>query len=86
MAKTNAERQAKYRARRPQAGNNGNGERRLNLWVSTEAALALNRLAKRYRVTKRELIERLVIDEDNRLLADMELDSAEWERYFDVTQ
>jgi hypothetical protein len=84
MAKTAAERQAEYRARRPHAGNDGNGERRLNLWLSTRADLAVRRLARRYCVTKRELIERLVIAEDDRILATIDLDSPEWENYFQI--
>ena len=32
MPTSNAQRQAAYRARRPHAGEDGNGERRLNLW------------------------------------------------------
>ncbi|MER2543409.1 MAG: hypothetical protein ABTS16_08150, partial [Candidatus Accumulibacter phosphatis] len=60
MAKTAAQRQAAYRARRPHAGEDGNGERRLNLWVSTHTDLAIERLARRYCVTKREIVERLV--------------------------
>jgi hypothetical protein len=44
MATTSAERQRAYRARRPCAGENG--ERRLQNWVSTAAALALGRLAR----------------------------------------
>ncbi|QKE39501.1 hypothetical protein [Ferrovum myxofaciens] len=50
---TAAERQAApYRKRRCEAGENG--ERRINLWVSTGASLAVQRLASRYCVTKRE--------------------------------
>lgn len=82
MAKTAAQRQAQYRARRPHAGNDGNGERRLNLWLSTQAALAVERLARRYCVTKREIIERLAIAEDNRVLSGIEFDSPEWDKYF----
>jgi hypothetical protein len=67
MAKTAAQRQAAYRARRPHAGNDG---------------LALARLARRYAVTQRALIERLVIAEDERILAGMELDSPQWHAYF----
>lgn len=62
MAKTAAERQAAYRKGRAEAGENG--ERRLNTWVSTSSFLALDRLAKRYGVTKREMIERLVLEAD----------------------
>jgi hypothetical protein len=82
MAKTVAQRQAAYRARRPHAGNDGNGERRLSVWIDTRASLALARLARRYAVTQRALIERLVIAEDDRILADIELDSAQWHAYF----
>lgn len=82
MAKTTAQRQAAYRARRPHAGNDGNGERRLSVWIDTRASLALARLARRYAVTQRGLIEQLVIAEDERILADIELDSMQWRTYF----
>jgi hypothetical protein len=82
MAKTTAQRQAQYRARRPFAGNDGNGERRLNLWLSTEADLAIERLARRYCVTKRQIIERMAIAEDDRISSDIDLDSPEWNEYF----
>jgi hypothetical protein len=45
--------------------------------VSTEAALALKRLARRDVVTQREMLERLLIKEQNRImrrLSDTELD------------
>ena len=80
MAKTAAERQADYRQRRPTAGDNG--ERRINMWISTGAALALDRLARRYGVTKREMIERLVCADDNRIVASLELESPDWDVYF----
>jgi hypothetical protein len=80
MAKTNSERQAEYRARR----NQGEGERRINTWVSVSADLALKRLANRYGVTKRTMIERLVIAEDERIIKTLELDSQEWDDYFNV--
>lgn len=79
MAKSAAQRQAEYRARRPIAGDNGN--RRLNLWIRTGAALALARLARRYRVTKQEMIERLILAQDEGVLATIELDSPEWDEY-----
>ena len=82
MAKSAAERQAEYRARRPSAGDNG--ERRLNLWINTGSSLALDRLARRYCVTKRELIEKLLRIEDERITALIELDSQEWDDYFGV--
>jgi hypothetical protein len=81
MPKTAAQRQAIYRARRPFAGTDGNGERRLNLWISTHVDLALERLARHYSVTKRELIERLVTAEEERILSVIILDSPEWNNY-----
>lgn len=43
----------------------GNGDRRLDMWVSTEAYLALARLARRYSVTKRQVLERLIVRADD---------------------
>jgi hypothetical protein len=82
MAKTSAERQAAYRARR----NDGEGDRRINTWISTKADLSLERLAHRYGVTKREMIERLVISADNEILQTLQLDTPEWDAYLNVTQ
>ncbi len=84
MAKTVAERQAAYRKGRAEAGENG--ERRLNTWVSTGSSLALDRLAKRYGVTKREMIERLVLEADQKIVGSFDPDSREWGEYFSVTQ
>jgi hypothetical protein len=69
MAKTAKERQEAYRKRRPHAGTDGNGERRLNTWIGTGASLALERLSNRYGVTKREMLERLIVAEDKRILS-----------------
>jgi hypothetical protein len=82
MAKSAAQRQAEYRGRRPFAGDNG--ERRLSLWIRTGAALALDRLARRYGVTKREMIERLIVTQDEVVLATIALDSPEWDEYIDA--
>jgi hypothetical protein len=88
MAKTTAERQKDYRAKRPFAGDNG--ERRLNTWISSSASFALDRLASSYGVTKREMLERLVMAEDEKLIKKLGgLDSAEGEAYLNrskVTQ
>lgn len=83
MAKTAAERQAEYRARRDFAGEDKNGDKRINTWVSTRTALGLRRLANRYGVTQREMLERLIKAEEDAILKTMELDSQEWEAYFD---
>jgi hypothetical protein len=84
MSKTSAERQAAYRASRRTAGADGNGERRLNTWVNTETYLALRRLSKRYGVTQRELLERLVNREDDGVLASLDIDTPEWNTYFAI--
>lgn len=84
MSKTAAERQAAYRARRPFAGADNNGERRINTWVNTGTYLALERLARRDGVTKREMLERIVIAEEARVTSSLEEDA--WEAYMqDVT-
>ncbi len=84
MAKTSAQRQAAYRASRCQAGANGDGERRLNTWVSTGTHLALERLAKRYGVTQREMLERLIRAEDDGVVAAINMDTPEWDAYFGI--
>jgi hypothetical protein len=81
MPKTAAQRQADYRAKRHLAGPRGNGERRLNTWLSTGASLALARLARRYGVTQRELLERFITVEDDKVLATLKFDTPEWNAY-----
>ncbi len=86
MAQTTAERQAAYRARRATAGDDGNGDRRLSMWVTTEADLALARLANRYSVAKREMLERMVVRADAAILRRLDPDSEEWDTYFGVSR
>lgn len=81
-AKTTAERQAAYRAR--QACGADDGQKRVSLWLSTGCALALARLARRHGSTQREFVEKLVLAEDDKVLASMALDSPEWSAYFQV--
>jgi hypothetical protein len=80
---TAAERQAAYRKRRPEAGENG--ERRINTWVTTGTALALARLARRHGVTNREMLQRLITAADADIVAALDPTSPEWSGYFDVT-
>lgn len=82
MTKSTAERQAAYRARQVSAGTNGDGQRRISMWLSTGTVLALARLACRYGVTQRELVEKILLAEDERVLATIALDTAEWDTYF----
>jgi len=80
MADTNAMRQKRYRDARQTAGDNG--ERQLNTYVSTATALALRRLAGHYGVTKREMLERLVAEADDKILHTLDMDKSEWKEYF----
>jgi hypothetical protein len=81
--KTTKERQADYRKKRPTSGENG--ERRINTWVATGASLALKRLAEHYGVTKREMLERLILSADQQIINSLDLDSEEWAQYCNVT-
>lgn len=82
MAKTAAQRQSEYRARR----NVGDGDRRINSWVTTRTDYALDRLAKRQGVTRRQILEQLIGDADDAILQSLELDTPEWDTYLGVTQ
>jgi len=86
MAKTTVERQKVYRKNRAFARENGNGERRINAWVSTSAYLALERLAQFYGVTKRGMLEKLIEAEDKNITSSLDPNATEWEEYLSVTQ
>jgi hypothetical protein len=86
MAQTTAQRQAAYRARRGTAGKDGNGDRRLDMWISTEAELALARLARRYTTSKRQMLERLITRADDAIVRRLDPDSSQWGIYFNVDQ
>ena len=83
QVRTVAERQAAYRQRRPTAGENG--ERRLNMWVTTGTALALTRLARHRGVTQRAMLERLILEADRKIVGKLAPGTAEWDTYFAVT-
>ena len=83
MGKSNAERQREYREKR-RAGRND--ERQLNTWISTDSYLSLGRLARHEEVTMREILERLVIDADKKVIAGLDENQPEWYLYFNVTQ
>jgi hypothetical protein len=78
MPKSAAERQREYRARRPE-----NNDKRLNLWISATANLALNRLAAHQGITKTEALEQLILEADDQVLQTLELDTPEWDEYFE---
>lgn len=75
------ERQKAYRERRSTAGDNG--ERRLQTWVSTAADLALDRLARHHHVTRKAMLERLIVEADTK--ATQGLDDASFNAYMSVT-
>jgi hypothetical protein len=77
MAKTNAQRQAEYRARRRRDGVNT----RLNIEVSLVAHFALERLAHHHGLTQRQMLERLLIEPDEALCRTLEGD--DFRRYID---
>ncbi len=78
---TATERQRAYRARRSTAGDNG--ERRLQAWVTTKADLALDRLARHHGVTRRAMLEKLILEADDSITRG--LDDEAFENYLDVT-
>jgi len=59
MALTNAEIQARYRAARPYA-DNGDGERRITSWVTSHTSFSLERLARHFGISQREVLEQLI--------------------------
>ena len=65
MPPSNAERQAKYRARRPTAKKDG--EYRLNTWIVSDAHFSLARLASYLGLTKKDTIEQLILKADQEL-------------------
>ena len=79
MAQSNAERQAAYRARHLK-DENGTDER-LNLLVDIHAKRALERLAARYSVTQRVMLQTLITDAEKALVNT--LSSNEQASYYD---
>lgn len=65
MPLSNAERQAKYRAKRPIAKENG--EYRLNTWLVSDAHFSLRRLASYHGISKKDTIEQLILKADQAL-------------------
>lgn len=69
MAKSNKERQAAYREKHLKAEDATKS--RLNIVISDRAILALKRLAKKQSLNQAALLERLLLDEDMRVTAEM---------------
>lgn len=75
---TGAERQRAYRVRQRYLEN----RKQINAWVDSGAFFALERLARRYSVTQREMLEKLINDADKKILKKIETDTPEWNEYF----
>lgn len=86
MVQTPAERQAAYRRNRATAGPKGDGDKRINTWVSDASARALARLAKHHGISQRAMLERLIAAADSRITKRLDPDTPEWAAYFSVTQ
>lgn len=86
MAQPTVQRQAAYRARHAAAGKDGNGELRLEMWVSTEADFALARLARRCALTRRQMLERLIVRADDAIVRRLDPDSKQWDLYFNAAR
>lgn len=80
MALTPAERQRRYRQGRVEA-NQGEGERRLNTWLSTSAMLALKRLAAYEDTSQRAILERLIIQADDEVVKAFGSNEEAFDRY-----
>ncbi len=80
MALTNAERQAKFKAAAA-SKHDGQGERRLSSWITTAADCALDRLAAHHQTTRRDILERLLLAEQDRI--EKTLSDTDYERFID---
>ena len=67
LKKANAKRQAEYRKRHLKEGS----DQRLNVILDLAAKLALERMAKLHGVSNKELLERVLLETQSQLLANM---------------
>ncbi|EJI0483645.1 hypothetical protein ND152_000708 [Salmonella enterica] len=80
MAKSNSERQKEYRNNRFNRGDSG--DLRINMFVTFEAGYNLERLSSYYNLSKRQVLELLINTASQKLTESMEIDSPEWNKYF----
>jgi len=83
MAKSGAERQAKYRRKRATAGPQGDGERRVDLWVSYAAFFALRRLSKHHGIGQGRVLEDLILAADTKMTQGMT--DEDFDKYLNAT-
>jgi len=86
MAKSNAERQRAYRERhlKDEAGNS----ERINTVVSLSAKRSLERLASCYGVTQRVMLERVIAEAENEVLAGLsaKMQTAYYDKQLEVSE
>ncbi|EKO1959986.1 hypothetical protein PZC96_004913, partial [Salmonella enterica] len=82
MKLTNAERQKQYRDNMLKRGDNGDS--RINTFVTSSAGFALGRLSLHYGLTKRQVLELLIINAENSLAKNWDINSTEWGKYFNI--
>lgn len=80
MAKSNCERQREYRKNKYKRGENGDS--RINTFVTLEAGYNLAHLSRYYDLSKRQVLELLINTASRKLIDNMEVDSPEWNKYF----
>ena len=68
LKKANANRQAEYRKRHLKEGS----DQRLNVILGSAAKLALERMAKLHGVSNKELLERVLLETQSQLIAEMD--------------
>lgn len=78
-AMNNAERQKKYRDNASK-----NNLYKINTVISGDIYFCLDRIARRYGITKRKVIENLLDKENNRIVKKLETDTPEWNEYFNI--
>lgn len=75
--KDNAKRQAEYRKRHIKEGS----DQRLNVILGLDAKRALDRMAKHYSVTNKNVLERLLLEAQSQLIEQM--DGQQQSNYYD---
>ena len=81
MPKTNAERQAAFKAKRSTGQVE---ERQLNTWISADAFFALRRMARHRGMTQKAIIEELLLAADQEIADSM--NEQQHDEYVTVTQ
>lgn len=84
MAISNSEKQRNYRLNRFKRGKYG--DYRVNTFVKFEAYIGLERLASHYKITKRQVLESLIITADKTIFNSFDMDSDEFKKYINIDE